>query len=416
MTRRNRGWLFVCLVLLLIVSGSFTFGCSKSSPSIEELPAPVSPDKTGTLSTGPYSIEQRQIVVSPNSTSSLSTGQLSPDSYSMYLSTNQKLLEGFYSKAVDERDVDAVFWTVFSQLPDKVTVYPSENYYYFILSINGRQLWGNIRLAAGHRERGFLSFAYFEFDEFAYARGSQFTRAKVFTANDGVDIKEIDHFTYTVTYKKKSVTFNLLRLPQNPPRLFRLGQDEVFVMRTFDESGYQFFLIFNKAKNYFFWVLNEENGVSDTLDPFGDSNDVYRGRRSGFVFWEDRRSDERKVLVSVRQQSVERNDYFDGPFDQLADNYADETRIAEYIGKAAPSLEGKIDKYGYFTEDNVGMRVALSMYYTHYYDAQVLEFIRNFKSSDDPIWYISRRGLPPYVPPASTPAPIPAPQPSNTAP
>lgn len=431
----NRGWLAGCLALTLLLAGSLAGGCSKTTSSAGPPSAKAAKDSQAALASVPYVIAPSPVSVSlgikeqPStaassparaqvsapaqaaaSSSSGDKGKLAPSSYQMYLSTHQKWTEGVYSKAVDLRDIDAVFWAIFSQLPDEVVVYPSENYYYFIAGIDGHQIWGNMRLPAGRRELGELSFAYFEYDEFAYVRGNMFSRAKMYTANDGMTIKEVDKFTYIVTYNKKSVTFNLLRLPQDPPRLFRLVQDEVFVMRTFDESGYQFFLLFNEAKRYFFWVLNEENGVPDTLDLMAGTSDILRGRRSGFVFWEDQRNDGRKVLVSVRQQSVERNDYFDGPFDQLADNYADETHISEFIVKAAPSLEGIIDKYGYYLQLNPGMRVALSMYFTHYYDAQVLEFIGNMRSQEDPYWYISRRGMPVYIPPASTQAPSTAPE------
>ena len=59
---------------------------------------------------------------------------------------------------------------------------------------------------------------------------------------------------------------------------------------------------------------------------------------------------DRKVLVAVRRLNISRNDYFDGPFDQLADNYADETQVAVYMQRAFPSLQGRIDKYGYYTD------------------------------------------------------------------
>ena len=39
----------------------------------------------------------------------------------------------------------------------------------------------------------------------------------------------------------------------------------------------------------------------------------------------------RKILAAIRGQSAVRNDYYDGPFDQLADNYVDEIPISEYI-------------------------------------------------------------------------------------
>jgi hypothetical protein len=60
----------------------------------------------------------------------------------------------------------------------------------------------------------------------------------------------------------------------------------VFVQRTFDKSGYQFFLLFNEKSNYLFWVLNEEPGVPDVLEPAGE--DLLVGRRSGFAFWVDK--------------------------------------------------------------------------------------------------------------------------------
>ena len=127
-----------------------------------------------------------------------------------------------------------------------------------------------------------------------------------------------------------------------------MGEEERFIQRTFDESGYQFYLLFNERDDYFFWVLNEEEPLRDVLDPLGD--DLLVGRRSGFGLWIDRDHGDRKILVGVRQLNIRRNDYYDGPFDQLADNYADETAIAEYMQRAFPSLRGRIDKYGYYTD------------------------------------------------------------------
>ena len=364
---KTERWLLTAIAII-VIGATFIGGCQEA-PSNGDTASP----ENGTVP---------QALVPPD-----------PDPLA-YLSTNQRLNEGLRTAEVDIRDVDAMFWLVFSKLPDEVTVYPSENYYYWILHFNERQIWGNIRLAAGHRERGELSFAYFEFDEFGYMPDRGASRAKVFTAEDDVVVTKINHFTYTVSYQNKTITFNLFQLPQEPPRQFDLGPNEVFVERTFDESGYQFFLIFNEAKNYLFWVLNEEDGVPDTLDPIGENGNALRGRRSGFVFWVDTYHDNRKVLVSIRQQSVERNDYFDGPFDQLADNYVDEVNISYYMIKASPALEGKIDKYGYFTDEGSTMRVALSTYFTHYYESQALQYLTYALQSGDPYQYIARRGTP----------------------
>jgi len=323
-----------------------------------------------------------------------------PDDPETYFFRNQLWIEGFYQKpeGVDIDEIETVFWHVFSRLPDHVTVYPSENYYYYGLHIDGRLFWGNIRLAAGYRELGELSFAYFEFNEYASPGEDKFTQAKIFTEADGVGIEEVDHFTHIVSYRGKSVTFHLHQLPQDPPKLFKLLEDEVFVERTFDESGYQFFLLFNEAENYFFWVLNEEEGVPDVLDTVLEHEDILVGRRSGFAFWDDGLG--RKVLASIRQHSVTRNDYYDGPFDQLADNYAKEVDIQGYMIKASPGMEGRINEYGYFIYDQYGnkierpLRVAISTYQTYYTDSQFIAFIEQAKAADDPYMYISRIGVP----------------------
>lgn len=78
---------------------------------------------------------------------------------SSYLLFNQRFIEGTSTVGLDFDDVDMVFWKVFSGPPDTVHVYPSENYYYFIMYEDRKQLWGNIRLPAGRRatEASFLS-------------------------------------------------------------------------------------------------------------------------------------------------------------------------------------------------------------------------------------------------------------------
>ena len=281
-----------------------------------------------------------------------------------YLLFNQRWLEGYRDDALDLEDVDEVFWHVFSRLPDQVTVYPSENYYYFILHADRRQVWGNIRLPAGRRERGVLSFAYAEFRESPYVIEPRVSLSKFYTDADGLRIEELDRFTYLVRYNGKEVTFNLHQLSQARPNLFELSDDEVFVQRTFDESGMQFFLIFNKVDNYFMWVLNEEEIVSDILIPRAD--DLLMGRKSGFAFWVDHAHQSRKILIAIRGTNATRNDYYDGPFDQLADNYVEEIPIAEYMIRASPGLRGRIDKYGYFTDRERSSRVSISPYHVYF--------------------------------------------------
>ncbi len=312
-----------------------------------------------------------------------------PDSY---LFRNQKWIEGMRSPTVDLENVDAVFWHIFSQLPADVVVYPTENYYYFVLYANHRQVWGNMRLPIWQSDEGVLSFAYFEFTDFPGESYSRFTKHKMYGPGEGVTIKKTGHFTYQVTYKERSVVFRLNQIAQDPPRLFPLASDEAFVQRTFDESGFQFFLLFNTTRNYFFWALNEEAPVPDDLQPL--TEDLLLGQISGFAFWVDKAHGNRKILVSTSRSHGTRNDYFDGPFDQSADNYAEETKFQKYIELAYPYTKGNIDKYGNLIKLE-SQRVGITAYYLHSSRVHLLEFMNRVKKADDPYQFIfnSRKEL-----------------------
>ncbi len=309
------------------------------------------------------------------------------------LTLNQSLHQGWYDDSVDPADVDAFFEYIFNQLDDEVTIYPSENYYYFKCMVAGREIWGNIRLPARSRDRGVVSFGYSDFVQFPSNPGmSPLSRSKYFTKADGIIVNKVDRFTYDVEYSPKKVRFHLHQLKQTPPKKFSLGPDEVFIQRTFDESGYQFFLIFNKKENFFLWVLNEEEPVTDHFKELNEEITV--GNRSGFAFYIDKAHQNRKVLFAIRKISVNRNDYYDGPFDQLADNYVDETNPSKYMELAIPGIKGRIDKYGYYVDRERPVRVALSNYTTYYTLAELTKFIENAKKSASFYRYISRGGVP----------------------
>ena len=346
---------------------------ASTSPAVDDSTVPARDDSAPAASGGEADSSQRV--------------PLEPQSYLLF---NERLLEGLASDAIDLASPDVVFRHVFSRLPPEVDVLPSENYYYFILRNGGRQIWGNIRLAAGQRELGSLSFGYFEFIEFPTTATQKLSGSKYFGPEDGVMVVQVDRFTYDVTVLEKKVRFHLRQLDQSLPAVLTLATGERFIQRTFDESGYQFYLLFDEDANHFLWVLNEEDPVPDVLEPYGGS--LLIGRRSGFAFWLDPANGGRKVLAGVRQLNIRRNDYFDGPFDQLADNYADETQVAEYMQRAFPSLRGRIDKFGYYTDTARPLRVALSTYYTYASTAEIIEFVDGLQDAADPYALISRGG------------------------
>lgn len=291
---------------------------------------------------------------------------------------------------IEPQNVPAYFWHVFSRLPADVTVYPSENYFYFVEVLDGMEICGNIRLPAGQRDQGILSFAYEEQVESLDKDCPRVSCARCLTKADGITIERIDPCSYSVKARGRMVIFHLHLLLQEPPKLFSMRTNEVFVERTFDESGVQFFLLFNTEKNYFFWVLNEEESVPDAFELRGE--DVLIGRRTGFVFWRDRNQPGRKILCMVSKRSVFRNDPFDGPFDQLADNDAEKTKIREWMERAFPALKGRIDKYGYYTDTQQPARVALVCYGMYETLTEVDRFLNRAKASVDPGEFISRSG------------------------
>ena len=107
-----------------------------------------------------------------------------------------------------------------------------------------------------------------------------------------------------------------------------------------------------------FGFSDEEELVPDELEHV--QQDMLVGRRSGFAFFVDKAHQDRKILAAILGANATVNNYYDGPFDQLADNYVDVTNISKYLELAAPSLQGRIDKYGYYTDREGSSRVAVS--------------------------------------------------------
>ena len=85
------------------------------------------------------------------------------------------------------------------------------------------------------------------------------------------------------------------------------------------------------------------------------------------------------MLIAVNGANARRNNYYDGPFDQLPDNYADQTKIQSYLERAYPHVKGKIDKRGVLKADR-GNRVAVSAYHI-YFDDRELTFVASCRKT-----------------------------------
>ena len=284
------------------------------------------------------------------------------------VSFNQKFIEGLYTK-VDTDNTDLIFNLVFSRLSDTVIVYPTENYYYFSLNMRGKTLWGNLRLDAVDRDRGIIHFGYFEYDENGRHQDRE-GHEKAYSARDGVLVKRVERFLYSVSYRGRTVMFRLNDIGVKPPERARLRENEVFVGPLFAESGLKFFLLFNRLEKHFMYVLNEDGFTPESFEQLTES--VVIGRRTGFAFYEDR-PNLRKILIAVHGKNTDRNNYYDGPFDQLPDNYVPQINLKKYIEAAYPYLKGRVDQYGSFLDQKDAR--ALINPYTVYYDEQELEFV-----------------------------------------
>jgi len=185
-------------------------------------------------------------------------------------------------------------------------------------------------------------------------------------------------------------------------------------MRTMDESGVPFVLVFNQNSNDFLWILDEDRKEANQI-----SNIKYQNfeleKRTSFAFYNDEKNN-RKVLIGVYAENIKRNNYFDGPFDQLADNEIEkrnkesekmrkreseeaknhkssssseaasrEVTIADgilnfkkYIELTYPYIRGRIDEYGHLLGRDgkvLTTRVAITPYYIYESLSDLEDFI-----------------------------------------
>ena len=260
---------------------------------------------------------------------------------------NQDYLESVGAEpgfAID--DIMGAFGHVFAALPERVKVYPTENYFYFTFGYGGLTYAGNMRLDVKDRDEGVLHFAYFNRTEDWNVE--LLTQYRPLSMADGVKVEKVEDLLYRVTYQDKSTLFALNDLRDVRPPEGMVGEGEDYLGPVFDESGLQFYLMFDRADTRFMFVLNEIGPRMDEFLPYSDGDpSLLVGMRTGFAFYDDRYLD-RKILIGVYAGNVDNNNYFDGPFDQLPDNFLKGDALKEAILAKHPDLEGEIDRFGNF--------------------------------------------------------------------
>jgi hypothetical protein len=272
------------------------------------------------------------------------------------LHTHQSYIENVLKPAtLDVKNPLAVFAYVLNSLPDRVKVYPTENYFYFSFELNGSPFAGNIRLDASDRDQGKVQFGYFE--QTTGWRDDTPTYFEVLDESKGVKLEKVERFLYRLSYGGKSVLFELNDLSQVRPPANSLAPGERFIGPIFDDSGIRFFLVYNPAIKNFLYVLDETVPVADDLFAGPRSDRIVIGKRSGFVFYRDERRD-RKILIGVYEENVRVNNYFDGPFDQLPDNFIEGEALRSALLEIDPKLKGRIDRFGGTPDGEVRFMIA----------------------------------------------------------
>ena len=260
------------------------------------------------------------------------------------LSTNQQYLEeAMRPPSLDVNNIKTVFDFVLASLPPRVKVYPTENYFYFSFMHAHVRYAGNLRFDVNDRDSGSVHFAYYE--DLAEWKDEMPVTHKVMGKADGVEIENVGKLAYRVAAGAHSVVFELNDLSGvvPPPRL--IGADERVIGPIFDESGIRFFLVYNRRLKIFHYLLDETEPVAEQFTPMRTTDRVLIGKRTGFAFYRDHHID-RKILIGVFEGNARINNYFDGPFDQLPDNFIEGEALRSAITDIEPRLKGRIDRFG----------------------------------------------------------------------
>lgn len=288
------------------------------------------------------------------------------------LQTNEAAVaEARRPASFDIKDPMAVLAYVLGSLPGRVTVYPTENYYYFKFIHAGVPIAGNFRFDPRDRDKGKVYFGYYE--DSADWKKDGFEQSLDLDGARNVVVERVDNLIYRVTYRGTSVLFALNDMSQVKPPPGAIGPDERLIGPVFDESAVRFFLVYNSRAKVFHYILDETDKVADDLQASQRSDRVLVGKRTGFAYYRDHRLD-RKILIGVFEQNVRLNNYFDGPFDQLPDNFIEGETLRQAIIDSDPAVKGKIDRLGYFQTDD--SRYAISPYMQYRSENDLLQVHR----------------------------------------
>jgi hypothetical protein len=165
-----------------------------------------------------------------------------------------------------------------------------------------------------------------------------------------------------MSYRNKTVIFELNDLSKVVPPSNAITAEEIYLGPVFDDSAVRFLLIYNPRLKAFHYVLDETVAPAEDFLTMRQTDRILIGKRTGFAFYHDPRND-RKILIGVFEGNARINNAFDGPFDQLPDNFIEGEALRKAIIEVEPSLKGKIDRFGGLADGSGRFLIAPYTYY-----------------------------------------------------
>lgn len=266
------------------------------------------------------------------------------------LLTNDAYIAEVASQACpDVERPSAILAFVLGNIATDVRVYPTENYLYFRFLCRGVPYAGSLRFGPADRAAGRLEIGYYK-DLAQWADEMAGDHHAYLGAADGVSVVAETDLNVRVTYQERSVLFRLNDLRGVRPGAETIGADERVIGPIQDESGVRFFLIFNGKLKIFHYILDDGAPLADELVPLAKADRIEIGRRTGFAYFRDQTRD-RRILIGVFEPNSRLNTYFDGPFDQLPENFIKGEELRSAIVAADPDAKGQIDRLGAYPND-----------------------------------------------------------------
>ncbi len=273
------------------------------------------------------------------------------------VTTNQSMIESLNMQDdLNIEDIDEVFEFVLRNTEPEIVVYPSEGYYYFKFYFRGNEIKGNIRFGSEGRDKGVLSFVYY-YNISGQERSNFKTITKAYrpAENYRLELISVNHYLLQFRDVSKKVTINQLVADKNFVATLESYGLELNIPMM-DESGIRFYLSYHTKARQFYYINDMK---SDYESYYSYKGKLQVGARSEFVYYP--LADDALVLVGVSLKNIFKNNFFDGPFDQLPDAAISKVNFKEFLIKAEPELAGKISNQGFIFSET-GNRVAIANY------------------------------------------------------